>query len=161
MMHREFQGVFVAGRAETTNHADREIGEVGVMPERFSLVYVGQVHFDERQLDGSERIAKHHTGVCEAGRVDDDELRAVIEGGMDALDKGRFAVALEGVAGKTSLRRLVDKTTIDCRERVRTVVLRFAPPQRVKVGAVQYQNFWLLASQVLQCLRHVLEFAAK
>ena len=47
------QRQFVADGAETDDEPDRDVGEVGVVPELFPGMHVAQVHLDERNLHAS------------------------------------------------------------------------------------------------------------
>jgi len=46
----------VAAGAKAADHSYRYVGEIGVMAERFTLVHVGQVHFDEWDAHGQQRV---------------------------------------------------------------------------------------------------------
>src|SRR6185312_14110359 len=72
-----FEGELVSQGAEADDHARRQIGEIGVLPERLAGMHVGQVHLDEWDLHGRQRIAKRHAGVGKCRRIDDDERRFV------------------------------------------------------------------------------------
>ena len=50
------QGQAIAGGAEAADHPYRNIGEVGVMTKRFTLMHVGQVHFDEWDAHRQQRV---------------------------------------------------------------------------------------------------------
>ena len=48
---------FVTLAAQTADNADREVGEIRVMPEFFPCKHVGKMHLDKRNRDCRQRIA--------------------------------------------------------------------------------------------------------
>src|SRR3546814_14371309 len=63
------QGQPVAASAKAADHTHRDIGKVGVMAERFTLVHVGQVHFDEWDDHGQQRVDRKSVVQGESGPV--------------------------------------------------------------------------------------------
>ena len=50
------QGEFVADRAQARDRAHGDVGEIGVVPEGLPGIHVAQVHLDERDLHGQQRV---------------------------------------------------------------------------------------------------------
>ena len=65
------------------------------MAERFAREDVGEVYLNEGEVHRRQRIAQRDAGVCESGRIDDDEVGPVPGGLLDPIDQSRFGVALE------------------------------------------------------------------
>ena len=63
------------------------------MPERLALVHVGNVHLDDRPVEGVQRVEDGDRRVGEGGGIDDDAGRA-LAGGMNEVDDLVFAIAL-------------------------------------------------------------------
>src|SRR6185312_1756947 len=55
----------VAIGAETGDHADRDVGEVGMAAERLARLGVGKMYLDERHPDRQHRIAQRDARVGE------------------------------------------------------------------------------------------------
>src|SRR4030095_11171652 len=73
VMHRRPQRELVADRAKAGDLPDDDIGEKRVMRERLASMHVREMHFDERQLDGQQRVAQCDARVGEPGWVEDDD----------------------------------------------------------------------------------------
>ncbi|MOA70365.1 hypothetical protein D3C78_1991880 [compost metagenome] len=58
-----------------------------MVAEGFAGVDVRQVNFDERYLDTGQGIAQGDAGMGECSRIDDDQIGAVTETGVDAVDQ--------------------------------------------------------------------------
>ena len=58
-----------------------------MLAKLFTLVHVGQVHFDKRDSHRQQRIAQRHTRVRERRRIENDEIDAFTAGIMDAADQ--------------------------------------------------------------------------
>src|SRR5262245_12196578 len=86
---------FVAECAEAIDHTDRNVREIRLPPERLAGVRVRQMHLDEWQPRGQNRIAQRNARVSKGPRVHDEEGHALCTSLVDALDELMFGVALE------------------------------------------------------------------
>src|SRR5579864_1966872 len=75
------EGQEVPLAAEAGDHADRSRTYIGVMPEGFTLVDVGKMHFDCRQFGGVQRVEQGHRGVGIGPGIDHDS-RIALAGGL-------------------------------------------------------------------------------
>ena len=64
----------VADRAEPGDDPGRRLRDEGVMPERLALVDIAHMHFDDRLLEGEQRIENRDRRVSQAGAVDDQAV---------------------------------------------------------------------------------------
>ena len=130
------QGGFVAEGTQPDNHAGGFVGKVRVVAEGLAGVNVGNVHFYKGQRYAAEGVADGDAGVGVGTGVDDDAA-GIAAGGVDALDDGAFAVALEvlqGDAQRLCLRLQPGDGVIQC---LSAQNLRFAQAEQVEVGAVE------------------------
>jgi len=98
LIDRRAQGQLVADWPQATDHAAGNIGKIGMMPERFAGVDIGQMHFDKGDFSGQQGIPQRHTGVGEGGRVEDDEVDTFLARIVNALDQFVLGIALQGQA---------------------------------------------------------------
>ena len=95
----------VALGAKAGDDTGRHGRDVGVVPERLAFVDVGDMHLDDREFAGVQRVENGDRRVREGGRIEDDE--GDMRGGrlVDARDQLRLGVALEGRQMMTGLGR--------------------------------------------------------
>jgi hypothetical protein len=92
---RGFQRQPIAVAAEAADHADRDVRQVRVVPERLARVHVGQVHFDEGDRHRGQRVAQGNAGMGERAGVEQDQRGLVVAGLLDAADQLVLGVGLE------------------------------------------------------------------
>ena len=95
------------------------------MPEGLSLIQIGQMYFNKRDRDPSQRIADRDAGVRICRRVDDDEIGAVLPGRLDAVNQRTFVIALPRRQLGAQLARQQLKPLVDLGQRQAAVDVRF------------------------------------
>ena len=70
-----FQRKFVTLRTQSANDARRRQGHKGMLAEFVAAEDIGQVHFNNRQFGGLQRVEDGDRGVCIGARIHDDALR--------------------------------------------------------------------------------------
>src|SRR3546814_840705 len=80
------------------------------------------------------------SGGGQAGRVDQDEVGAVVAGGLDAVDQGVLGVGLEAGQLMALLQRARCQVGVDLVQRGAAIHLRLARAEQVEVGTVQDQK---------------------
>ena len=166
VMQRIFQRQFVTVRAQTRDHPDREVGQIRVMTEGFACVDIGEVNFDERNGHRRQRIADRHAGVGVSRRIDHDEIHMIATGLVDPVDQRTLVIVLKGLNKRTDRVPATGQRPVDIVERGVSVMLGFAAPQQVQVGAVHNQNMRMQTGSRLgrdaagSFSRHGGEFAA-
>src|SRR5688572_1062791 len=108
-----FQRQLVSLRSQSADHAAGEVGEIGLLPEGFARVDVGQVDFYERDSGRRQGIAQCDAGVREAGRIDEDVCSFVAFRGMYTVYQGGLRVALEGRDLDTIPPTALDQALVD------------------------------------------------
>ena len=108
---------FVTLAAQTADNADREVGEIRVMPEFFPCKHIGKMHLDKRDRDRRQRVAHGNAGMRKGGRIDDDEINAVALGLLDAVDQFAFDVALVSLQRNAGGTGAIGELLIDRRQR--------------------------------------------
>src|SRR5262245_41787571 len=110
-----------------------------MMAKRLAPMHIGNVHFDDGKIAGTERIGNGERSVGECGRVDDDAAR----GGarlVDPVDEDVFVVALVEANVELELRGKVPAGGRDIVEGFPTVDMRLAFAEEVEVRAVEDVN---------------------
>ncbi len=110
------------------------------MTKLLTLVDVGQMHFNERNAYGCKRVAYGNAGMRVSSRIDDDVLRAIATGFLDAIDQSAFVIALEDGEFGTLRGGLLFESLIDVGQGKPAVDLGLACSEQVQIGAVQNQN---------------------
>src|SRR5690554_3143571 len=105
-----------------------------------ALIDIGQMHFDERNLDARQRVSYRYAGMGIRSSIDDDVLRTVSPGFLNAIDKIALVIALVNHQRGTMLGRQIFKSFIDIGQAKSTVDLGLACAEQVEIGAVQNQN---------------------
>src|SRR5579864_3666355 len=127
----------VAIGAETGDHADRNVGEVGMAAERLARLGVGKVYLDERHPDRQHRIAQRDARVGEGTGIQDHERDPLGAGPLHALDELVLGVALEGDELVPRLARHRLGALLDGLQGVGTVERRFPGAEQIQIRAVQ------------------------
>src|SRR6516165_2601959 len=128
---------FVAECTEAADHTDRDVREIRLPAERLAGVRVRQMHLDEWQASGQDRIAQGNARVRESPRVDDEEGHTLRASLLDAVDELMLGVALEAD-------QVVPRLTCDGRcafldrvQGLRSIDGRLPAPEQIEVRAVQ------------------------
>src|SRR5580704_2124419 len=85
----------VAESAEAGDHADCDVREIGVPPERLTRVSVREVHFDEWQPYGRDSVPQRHACMREGGGIENEKAEPLRRCPLDALDELVLRIALE------------------------------------------------------------------
>jgi hypothetical protein len=134
------QGQVIALCAKSADDSYGHIGEIGVVAKGFAGEYIGQMHFDERNLYAGERIAQCHAGVSEGCRVDYDEPGTVGLSQVNALDKHHFAVTLQKIQCDTRLSGQFEQAVVYRLKCNVPVDAGFAHAKEVEVGTIENQH---------------------
>ena len=111
-----------------------------MVPERFPRVHVAQVHLDERDLHGEQRIAQRDARVGEAGGVEDDEGHVAGRRLVDPRDQLGLGIALERRQVVPGLGGELRHPLVDLVEGDLAVDAGFTGAEQVQVRAVQQQD---------------------
>lgn len=155
-MRPELQRSSIPKRAQAHNHTRGLITKVTVAPPGLSRVDVGDVHLDEREARGQQRVAQRDARVRERRGVDDyGDLRRRFgfracmwgrgrrgrEVRVQKVDDGALVVRLERVHVDVELVGAGGGGGDDVRERRGAVDVWFARAEEVQVGAVDEEDF--------------------
>ena len=110
------------------------------MAKRLALVDIRDVHFHERNVDASQRVAQRDTGVRQAARVDDDEIDTLGTRRMDAVDQRPFMIALEKSQRCARGFGLGFGSAFDVGQCDRPIHRRLARSQQIQVGTIEQQE---------------------
>src|ERR1039457_2817012 len=91
-----FERKFVSDGPKSEYATDREVGQIGVMPELLAREYVAEVNLDERYGCCQKCIAQRDAGVRIRARIDDYECNPVALGAMHLADQFVLRVTLVG-----------------------------------------------------------------
>src|ERR1700722_19505862 len=83
----------VALRPAADDDARSDARHVGMMPESFPLVHIGNMHLDDRPLEGVQRDEDGGRGMGGRGGIGGNGGRAV-RGAVNPVDELIFAIAL-------------------------------------------------------------------
>src|SRR4051794_30169122 len=106
------------------------------MAEGLAAMHVRDVHLDDRELAGGERIEERDRGVREGSRVDDDATRALARL-VDPVDQLELGVALAELDLELQLGADLAALRLDVGERLVAVDRRLALAEQVEVRPVQ------------------------
>ncbi len=126
----------VSGRAEAGDLSQRHTGDVGPVPERFTLVDIRQVDLDGRNGDSCDGIPKRHAGVRIPGGVDHDRMKTTL-GLLDPGHQLPFNVGLPDCDGDTFTFGELGDRGIDRPQRRIAVHRLLAVAQQIQVGSVE------------------------
>lgn len=130
----------IAVGAEADDRADGDIGKTGLVTERLARGHVRQMHFDERQGGGQQRIPQRDTGVGVGRGVEDDAIYALVTRGVNAVDQSAFAVGLKAGERVTLCTGLLAQAVFDVRQRLCAVQLGLTGAEQVQVGTVEQEE---------------------
>src|ERR1043166_6143818 len=137
MTDQPFETQAVAVGPEPRDDANREIREQRTPPLRLTRKNVRQMHFDERDTDGEERVPHRQTRMRERGRVDHGPVGPTLQS-LNRLDELAFMIRLDPAAFHAERARPLARQPLDLGETRAPVDLRFALSQQIQVGAVQH-----------------------
>ena len=124
-----------------------------MVPERFPLVHIGQVHFDERDRRREECVAERERGVGVGTEVDD---RAIGMGAqpLHHVHQLPFVVRLDPLDGHVEGRGAGADLCLELRERRGAVDRRLALAEEIeKRVRVDYPRRLVLPVEALEDLR--------
>ena len=147
----------IAVAAETADHADRDIGQIGVMAERFARMHVGQVHLDERDRHRAKASRSAMLVWVKAPALNRIMRGLVVARLVDAADQLVLGIGLEPAQLVPGGLRLLGQLLIDVGQRLAAVDVRLAHAQQIEVGSMQGQD--LRHATVPACVRTVPEAA--
>ena len=101
---------------------------------------VGEMDLDERDAGGLESIAQSDAGVGLGRGIDEDEIRGIPIGLVDAVDQFMLGVALDEIQSMTTRLRNPPELIRNVLQGLPTIDLRLANPQHIEVRAVQDQD---------------------
>src|SRR5579862_42297 len=123
--------------AEAGNYGFRRLRHVGILPEAFARVDIGDVNFDDRHLHRQERVENGDRGRRIAGRIKNDPGGFFCQRLLDPAHQFAFAVRLaeddveaEAVGGRAA-------KFFDVGKRRVAVFFRLAHAQKVEIGSVE------------------------
>ena len=134
--HAPVQRQRIAAHAQAADHADRGLGNVGVLTEFLAAVDIGDVHLDHREIAGEQRVHQGDRGGGVAGRIDHDALGAAAAF-LHPGDQLALAVGLAEVDGEAEAVGGFGAQLLDVVERGAAVEMRLAQAEHVHVRAVQ------------------------
>ncbi len=101
---------------------------------------VGEMDLDERDAGGLESIAQSDAGVGLGRGIDEDEIRGIPIGLVDAVDQFMLGVALEKTDLMASGLGLLGELFLDIPQGQAAIHFGFADPQHVEVRAIEDQD---------------------
>jgi len=122
-------------------------------PFGFASVHVRHVNFDEWNRDGAQRIANRETAVRIGAGVDDDAVDFAAQRVYD-IDQLAFSAVLRKPYLSTELARNRRQRSLDVRERLPAVKLRFTRAEEIQVRAIDDRDphvFFNPLSHALNC----------
>ena len=125
--------------AQPRDHADRSRTDIGVMAEAFTLVDVGKMHLDHRQLGGIESIEQGDGGMAVGAGIDDDATIGLARG-LYAIDQHALVVALGELDGDPQALGFAPAGFLDVGQGLAAVDLRLPLAQHVEIGPVEHQH---------------------
>ena len=127
-------------RTESRDDALGEIGEIGVLAERFPCMDVGQMHFNKGNPDSGQGIAQGDAGVGEGRRVDDDVCNALTGRFLNGIDQYVFGVALQAAQSPAPSLRARLQLDLDLSEGSPPIMVGLTATQQVQVRSMQYKD---------------------
>src|SRR3990172_4936532 len=127
----------IAVDAEAADHRLRRLRHVGILPEAFALVDIGEVDFDHRQLHRQQRVENGDRGGGVAGRIDHQARRLVGVRFLDPADQLAFHIRLPEYQFEAEALGGGAAQFFHVGERGAAVRVRLARAEQVHVGAVE------------------------
>ena len=107
-----------------------------MLPERLSLVHVGNVHLDDRPVEAVQRIEDGDRRMGERRWVYDNP-RGALAGPVNPVDDLVFAIALMKLDREAECFAYGPAFCLDVGERLAAIKLRLALAEQIEIGAVQ------------------------
>ena len=134
-----FQGQVVTVAAEAREDGLGNRRHKRVMPERFTGMHVGEVHFDHRHFTGHQRVSNRHRGVGPGRRVDHN-TGATRAGAVNPVEQFAFVVGLAEFDFQPELFGAATTQGGDIGQGLMAVGGGLAGAEQVEVGAVEHQH---------------------
>lgn len=119
----------------------------------FARVHVGEMHFDEGQLDRGERVANRETGMRVRAGIDHDAGNASPQC-VNCIDQLPLAVVLREFQLRAELFRYAPQRTLNVGERLAAVQSRLASAEEIQVRTIEDRDLHVFFSpfnQLLNC----------
>src|SRR6202021_131760 len=110
--------------------------DVGMMPESFPLVHIGNVDFDDRALKGTQRIEDGDRRMGEGGGIDDD-CGGAPAGAVNPVNDLVFAIALVKLDREPKFCSDAATIRFDIGKRLAAIDLGLALAEQIEIGTVQ------------------------
>src|SRR6185312_17479546 len=133
------EGELVALRPKPENAAGGGEADIGMMPEALAPEDVGQMHLDNRQVGGLERVVHRDRGVRQSAGVENDPIRSLARL-LDPVDELALVIGLAEIDGEVERRGPRDAALLDIGQRIVAVSRRFPHAEQVEVRAVKYKD---------------------
>src|SRR5882724_5674736 len=143
---RGFERELIADGSQSDDAADRDVGQIRVVPKSFACEHVAEMHFDEGHGHREEGIAQGDTGVRVPAWIEDHERNAVLLGGLNLRNQLVLRIALEGCQGMALGEGEPAELELDALQTGGTVYLGFPGAEKIQVRTVQQQDSSHLAS---------------
>ena len=134
VLDRRLQRQAITVRPESGNDAQRDVAEKTFLPEWLPRCGVAHVYFQKRCPGGQQGIAQGDGGVGKRGRVEQDQIGAIVTAGMDSLQQLVLRIALITIETVAGFFGQAAQFVLDVRERTLAVEVRLPLPQQVQVG---------------------------
>src|SRR5581483_11404190 len=129
----------VAVRAEPEYSAVGGEADIGVVAKALAPENVRQMHFDDRQVGGVERVEHGDRGVGQRAGVEDDAVRGVARL-VNPVDELAFVIGLAALDRQVERAGAGEAALLDIGERVVSVGCWLGHPEQVDVRAVEHKN---------------------
>lgn len=127
-------------RTQPRDDALGEIGEIGVLAERFPGMDVGQMHFNKGDLDSGQSITQGDAGMGEGCGVDDDVGNALADRFLNRVDQYMFGIALQAAQPPAPSLRVRLQPDIDLSEGGLPIMAGLTATQQIQVRSMQYKD---------------------
>ena len=127
----------VALRAKACDHAGSDTRDVGMVAERFPLVDIRDVDFDNWIVEGVQCIEDRNGGVGKRGRIDHDACR-VLPRLMYPIDNLELGIALQEPNGEAMLDRNAGAIALHICQCFMAVDRWLSFSKKIEVGAVKH-----------------------
>ena len=97
------------------------------------------MHFDERHARERHRVAQRHTGMREAGGIQQHEV-STIAASFRVLHELALGIGLKRAQRMARALRLRDETIDDVGQRGRAINSRLARTERIEIRTIHYQH---------------------
>ena len=95
LSERVIDGQAITFYAQAGNDAFRNARQIGKMPERFALMNIGNMYFNEGNRHARQGIPQRDAGMRQSARIDDNSINAFGASLMDPVDQCPFMIALK------------------------------------------------------------------